>query len=72
MCDGAGATPYAEVDFAPERAFAPPAKATFISGGGDLMIQPWQLFLAVLVLLGMLAILAAFVILPDDTHQYYF
>jgi hypothetical protein len=36
------------------------------------MIQPWQLFLAVLVLLGMLAILAAFVILPDDTHQYYF
>jgi hypothetical protein len=36
------------------------------------MIQPWQLFLAVLVLLGMLAILAAFAILPDNTHQYYF
>jgi hypothetical protein len=36
------------------------------------MIQPWQLFLAVLVLLGMLAVLAAFVILPDNTHTYYF
>jgi hypothetical protein len=36
------------------------------------MIQPWQLFLAVLVLLGMLAILVAFVILPDNTHTYYF
>jgi len=35
------------------------------------MIQPWQLFLAVLVLLGMLAILAAFVLIPDNTHSYF-
>lgn len=35
------------------------------------MIQPWQLFLAVLVLLGTLAILAAFVLIPDNTHHYF-
>jgi hypothetical protein len=32
------------------------------------MVQPWQLFLAVLVFVAMLAILAAFVIVPDNTH----
>jgi hypothetical protein len=36
------------------------------------MIQPWQLFLAVLLFLGVLAILIAFVVLPDNTHSYYF
>lgn len=35
------------------------------------MIAPWKLFVAVLTLLGMLAMLVAFVVLPDDTHKYY-
>jgi hypothetical protein len=61
----------AGIDFAGHRTVRRSSATTVTRGEGELMIQPWQLFLAVLVLLGMLAILAAFVLIPDNTHQYF-
>jgi len=34
------------------------------------MVTPGKLFLAVLVLIAMLAILGAFILIPDNTHTY--
>jgi hypothetical protein len=64
------AAPRARIDSATHRTLRRPGSTTVIAEEIK-MIAPWKLFVAVLCLLAMLAILVAFVVIPDNTHVYY-